>query len=195
MVNEFSSETFSCSEGDIVPRGNVFDDIRFQTCAVSGSSPSQLSVSGQSYLSSEYNFHSDRLWRNIGINAAFFLFFAICVAYVSCFLEVHWASKRLTWLSYGMERFKPAAGRLATTFFKRGALQHLNTSKLDIESRSSQLETPPTEIDRVEEKSLSPKQSQNVIPEGHTFLWQNLSLDLKNGAEGKRLLDNVSGEF
>lgn len=80
MVNEFSSETFHCSEQDVAPRGEGFTNTNFQTCAVSGSSPGDLTVNGQSYLSSEYNFHANHLWRNIGINAAFFVFFAICVA-------------------------------------------------------------------------------------------------------------------
>ena len=80
MVNEFSSEAFSCSETDVVPRGQGFTDSRFQTCAVPGSSPGNLVVSGQPYLSTEYHFQSDHLWRNVGINIAFFVFFAVCVA-------------------------------------------------------------------------------------------------------------------
>ena len=80
MVNEFSSETFQCSEQDVASRGEGFTDINFQTCAVFGSNPGHLTVDGHSYLASEYNFHANHLWRNIGINAAFFAFFAICVA-------------------------------------------------------------------------------------------------------------------
>ena len=80
MLNEFSSRTFSCSESDIVPRGGAFGDQRYQTCAVSGSTPGLLDVDGQSYLFTEYGFHNNHLWRNIGINAGFFLFFAVCVA-------------------------------------------------------------------------------------------------------------------
>ena len=80
MLNEFASQTFTCSESDVVPRGEGFNDVKFQACAVTGSTPGQLSVNGQSYLSSEYGFHQDNLWRNIGINAAFFAFFALCVA-------------------------------------------------------------------------------------------------------------------
>lgn len=80
MVNEFSSQTFACSEADIVPRGGQYNNPSFQTCAVAGSSPGDLTVKGRSYLSSQYSFHHSHLWRNVGINAAFFLFFSICVA-------------------------------------------------------------------------------------------------------------------
>lgn len=80
MVNEFSSQTFRCSENEIVPRGGAFGDQSFQTCAVSGSRPGLLDIDGKSYLSTEYDFHQGHLWRNIGINAGFFLFFALCVA-------------------------------------------------------------------------------------------------------------------
>ena len=80
MVNDLSSQTFSCSESEIVPRGESFNDTRFQTCVASGSSPGRLAVSGQSYLDTEYDFQVNHLWRNVGINAAFFVFFAVCVA-------------------------------------------------------------------------------------------------------------------
>lgn len=96
---------------------------------------------------------------------------------------------------YGMERFKPAAGRIATTYYKRGALQRLAKSKADIESQDSEMELPSTEKTGDDKKVLSHTRSPNFLPSGNTFLWRHLSLDFKRGAQDRRLLDNVTGEF
>lgn len=94
-----------------------------------------------------------------------------------------------------MERFKPAAGRLATTYYKRGALQKPGKSKADIESQDSESGPPPTEKIGTDKTVLSPTRSRDTLPSGHTFLWQNLSLDLNHGPQEQRLLENVTGEF
>ena len=110
-------------------------------------------------------------------------------------LRLTLAPKKLTSANrYGMERFKPAAGRLATVYYKRGALQKPAKFKRDIESRKSELESPPTDMTGSKEKAISPNRSQNLLSAGHTFLWQDLSLDIKSGAEDKRLLEKVTGE-
>ena len=93
-----------------------------------------------------------------------------------------------------MERFKPAAGRLSTIYYKRGALQKLARSKADVESQDSELESPPVEMIGSDEKDFSPTGSQNTLPAGHTFLWKDLSLDVKNGSDEKRLLEQVTGK-
>ena len=94
-----------------------------------------------------------------------------------------------------MERFKPAAGRLATVYYKRGALQKPAESKDDIESPESELESPPLELDGNKEKAVLPDGRQNALHNGQTFLWRDVSLNINHGSEDKRLLDNVTGEF
>jgi ABC-type multidrug transport system permease subunit len=80
MVNEAASRGFQCGSMDIVPQGTNFQDTAYQTCAVQSSIPGELTIKGQRYLEAVYNFYQRNLWRNIGINAAFFLFFALTVA-------------------------------------------------------------------------------------------------------------------
>ena len=93
-----------------------------------------------------------------------------------------------------MERFKPAAGRLATIYYKQGAQQKLATTKIDLESQSAETRFPSSEMYSSDEKESKPKTAQDILPTGHTFLWQDLSLDLKGGAEEKRLLEKVTGK-
>lgn len=77
MVNEFASIDYQCSPIDLTPNGPGYDSIANQVCAVRGSVPGQELVSGISYLQAQYGFEASHLWRNIGINAAFFLLFAV----------------------------------------------------------------------------------------------------------------------
>ena len=93
-----------------------------------------------------------------------------------------------------MERFKPAAGRLATTYYTRGSLKPPRKLNSDIESRKLALESPPTELSDNDEKLSSAQEPRSAIPTGHTFLWQDLSLDFKTGTEEKRLLDKITGK-
>lgn len=49
-----------------------------QVCAVVGSQPGDRLLSGASYIHAQYEFKPSHLWRNVGINAALFVFFAFC---------------------------------------------------------------------------------------------------------------------
>jgi ABC-type multidrug transport system permease subunit len=81
-LNEIGDGNYQCSAEHIVPRGATYNDTAFQTCAVSGSEPGNLNLSGNLYILAEYGFKYIHKWRNVGINAAFFVFFAILVTYV-----------------------------------------------------------------------------------------------------------------
>ena len=78
-----------------------------------------------------------------------------------------------------MERFKPAAGRLSTIYYKRGALQKLAKSKADLESQDSELESPPVEMNGSDEKVLSPTGSQNTLPGAIRFSGRTYHLMLR----------------
>ena len=80
MVNEFAALEYTCSPGDLTPAGAGYDSITNQVCAVLGSRSGEGTISGISYLQAQYGFQAFHLWRNIGINAALFVAFAVCTA-------------------------------------------------------------------------------------------------------------------
>lgn len=84
-LNEIGTSSYQCSSGDIVPRGSAYNETSYQACAVSGSVAGELSLSGRLYLMVEYGFKNTHLWRNVGINAGFFVFFSVVVMCVSSF--------------------------------------------------------------------------------------------------------------
>lgn len=78
MVNEFRDLSYQCSPSDIVPSGSTYTNMTNQACVVVGSRAGELFISGMSYLQEQYGFERIHLWRNVGINAALFVFFALC---------------------------------------------------------------------------------------------------------------------
>ncbi|KAJ5697282.1 ATP-binding cassette transporter [Penicillium malachiteum] len=167
-LNEIGGSTYQCSTKDIVPAGLSYisyNDTNYQSCAVSGSLPGSLELSGKLYLVAEYGFHAIHKWRNVGINAAFFIFFSVLV-------------------TIGMERFCHAAAHMSTIYYRK--LPWSNVSAL------ADIEKPAVmdDIGTYEEASESEFPVNHFEPNNHVFAWQDLTLDLDNG---KRLLENVSG--
>ena len=91
-----------------------------------------------------------------------------------------------------MERFKPAAGRLATVFYKKG----LNLSRLL--RKSEDIESQPVKQDNHSildgNSHNSAVKKQSTLPAGEVFSWKSLSLDIKQDGVEKRLLGDVTGE-
>ncbi|KAI1128101.1 ABC transporter PeaB1 [Nemania abortiva] len=171
MVNELGNLNYTCSPSDLAPNGPIYDSIANQVCAIPGAVPGQVLVSGAAYAREQYGFFVSHLWRNIGINAAFFAFFALCTG-------------------FGMERYKLPAGRLATIFYKT------EPKELALMSRpnSSDLEKVPATDEDVPPKGPTTSDLHMVSSyNGRPLAWKNLTLDLKANGEEKRLLNDLSG--
>lgn len=81
MLNELDGSGYQCSPQEIVPRGPSYNDTAYQACAEQSSTAGDLVLSGRAYLQTMYEFVPPNLWRDVGINLAFYGFFALCVAY------------------------------------------------------------------------------------------------------------------
>lgn len=199
MVNEFGNLQYTCSPSDLAPNGASFDLIENQVCAVPGAVPGQALVSGAAYVRDQYGFEVSNLWRNVGINAAFFVFFALCTRWVisqKCHEERSWllVLDLLTRLpSIGMENYKLPVGRLATIFYKaepKDVMSKMNGNSADSEKGSSSDDyVPPTSTG----PAIGPQSREVSSHTGRTLVWKNISLDLKLNGEEKCLLDDLSG--
>lgn len=78
MVNELSNLRYDCSEADLAPNGPGYDNMASQVCSVKGSVSGDPFVSGAAFALEQYGFYSSNLWRNVIINAALVIFFALC---------------------------------------------------------------------------------------------------------------------
>ncbi|KAI2469635.1 ATP-binding cassette transporter [Annulohypoxylon bovei var. microspora] len=173
MLNEFVSSGYQCSVQDTVPRGADYNDTAFQVCAVQSSITGNLLLSGQRYLEVVYTYLQSNLWRNVGINIAFFGFFALCV-------------------TVGMERFKTPAGRLSTIFFSTDVLQKKRPG--DVSPISDEEKSPGQETDMSDVlQETHTTTNQTMTSSKRHFAWKDICLDIQVGGDSRRLLSNVSG--
>ena len=100
MANEFTGLDIECVPPSLVPQGPGALP-QYQSCTLQGSQPGQVIVKGADYIRIAFTYERAHLWRNIGIIAAFWIFFVIVTM-------------------IGMERQKPNEGGGAVTIFKRG---------------------------------------------------------------------------
>ncbi|GME35985.1 uncharacterized protein K452DRAFT_322935 [Neofusicoccum parvum] len=159
MANEFGNLEYTCSASDLVPQGAEYTSAANQE---------------------QYGFSVSNLWRNVGINGAFFVFFALCTG-------------------IGMERYRLPAGRLATVFY-RGEVNKVssghNSRAWDSEKGllSSDAPSPLSPLSRATTMSKEKVAPQAVSSHnGRMLAWKGISLELKVKDETKKLLDDLSG--
>jgi ABC-type multidrug transport system permease subunit len=77
MVNEFHDRQFTCVS--FVPSGPGYEDVSPENtiCNAVSALPGELSVDGDAYLASSYQYYHSHLWRNLGIMIAFMIFFMV----------------------------------------------------------------------------------------------------------------------
>ncbi|TGJ84785.1 hypothetical protein E0Z10_g3954 [Xylaria hypoxylon] len=177
MVNELGDLDYTCTQQDLAPSGPGYDSIAEQVCAVKGALPGHAMVSGAAFVREQYGFYVSHLWRNVGINAGIFVFFAVCTG-------------------IGMEFYKLPAGRLATIFYKTEpkAVAKASATSSDISDgeKGSVNEDAPPESSPGIFTAHAPLNSVSTH-NGRTLSWQNITLELKVSGEVKRLLDGLSG--
>ncbi|KAI1421487.1 ATP-binding cassette transporter [Xylaria sp. FL1777] len=174
MLNEFGSSEYQCSLLDTVPRGTVYTDPAFQTCAIQSSVAGDLVISGRQYLETVYRFFQSNLWRDVGINAAFWAFFSILVA-------------------IGMERFKTPAGRMSTIFYSTSAVEKGAIAASTSASDEEKSAVPDSDISNAMVQGTQAVGNDTIQSSKRRFAWKDISLDIQVGGEHRRLLDGVSG--
>ncbi|KAL5529897.1 SNQ2_4 [Sanghuangporus sanghuang] len=176
MANEFHTLNGTCSQ--IVPIGPGYENVSLanQVCTTVGSVTGQATVDGNRFLELSYGYSYSNLWRNFGINIAFFVGFLACLL---VFTEYNTASKMET----------------ATTMYKRNARRaYVSGSRGTDEEKGH--------ADDNQEERRRPRQSTGQTEKAmaatqHTsdiFSWQNLRYTVPIGkGETRLLLDDVSG--
>ncbi|VUC23822.1 unnamed protein product [Clonostachys rosea] len=177
IVNEFSNLEYQCSAADLAPSGPNYGNIANQVCAVKGALPGRTSVLGSAFVREQYGMDASHLWRNVGINIAIFLFFAVCTG-------------------IGMELHKPAAGTAATVMYRkqtwpagRKGKNGLNAAETDIESGSSDENQASAQV----ASHTTGETHQMETHSGRTLAWDNLCLRIETDGKERVLLDNLSG--
>lgn len=171
VANEFHNRDFTCS--DIVPpySPNIGDS---WVCSVAGAIPGQYSVSGDAFISVNYEYYYSHVWRNLGILIGFLIFFL--VVYLIA-VEVNSAT----------------SSTAEALVFRRG---HVPAYLLKGETHAVQIDEAPAAAsnekatDRTGENG---PEKAGLVPHKDIFTWRDVVYDIDIKGEPRRLLDHVSG--
>jgi ABC-type multidrug transport system permease subunit len=168
VANEFHGQDFPCG-GSFVPPyspsvGNSW------ICPVPGAVPGNVTVSGDAFIATNYEYYYSHVWRNFGILLGFLIFF----------MAIYFIATELN---------SSTTSTAEALVYRRG---HVPTHILKGESG------PARTADGTDEKGLhgNSNTSSNVKglePQRDIFTWRNVVYDIKIKGEDRRLLDHVSG--
>jgi ABC-type multidrug transport system ATPase subunit/ABC-type multidrug transport system permease subunit len=164
IANEFHGRDFNCTAERIVPPYAEIANGSF-VCAIRGSVPNQQFVSGDAYISANYNFFYSHIWRNLGILLAFLIFFIILCLIIN-------------------ERNAVLPVSTESLIFRKKRLQRSmeNPNVKTQFSSSSSSNFLATEV--------SPELG---LTHTKTLSWSYLCYDIQINKETKRLLNDISG--
>lgn len=166
MGIEVGGRIMECVEPQFVPFGASYTDEAFRSCSLPGSSPGSSTVSGASYMASEFGSSTqvNHIWRNIGIVIAFWVFFSIIAA-------------------LGFES-NLASGAGSMVLYDRRSRQQELAATGDVEKGAATTTTV----------ALSEKQEDKRLRAGQTiFTFRDISYFVHHMGKQKQLLQGVSG--
>jgi ATP-binding cassette, subfamily G (WHITE), member 2, SNQ2 len=176
MATEFHGLDLTCSPNSIIPDGPGYVDVTYQSCAIAGSIPGSLTVSGDMYVAENFGFSYNHVWRNFGILLLFTVAFILLAAFFSELFE---------WSEGG-----------------GGAVEYKETSEIkvrrarngkDEEEKPVEVDThsPPPTSDQFQMKYSDTR--VNLASSTSTFTWKDLTYTIPYDGSTKMLLNNISG--
>ncbi|KAF2657896.1 hypothetical protein K491DRAFT_653925 [Lophiostoma macrostomum CBS 122681] len=181
LSNEFYNLQIECVPPYVVPQVPNANP-RYQSCAIQGSTPGSLTVSGANYIQVAYQYSRSHLWRNFGFICAFFLFFVFLTA-------------------VGMEIQKPNKGGGAVTIYKRGQVPKTVEKAMEINAQPADVETGKEQAAGVgyprdegnSESDQAEKKVEGVARNETIFTWQNVNYTIPYEKGERKLLQDVQG--
>ncbi|KIW21365.1 hypothetical protein PV08_01945 [Exophiala spinifera] len=170
IVNEVHGREFPCASTSLVPPYG--QGANFQ-CAVAGSVPGQINVSGDAWVKSSYGYSYSHIWRNLGFLFAFMIFF----------FSIYFIATEVNSDTTSTAEF---------LVFQRGRVpSYLQEGKRKDEEDPGTA-TKPANLDHDAEGKQ--EDGVKVLPaQKDIFTWRNVTLDIKIKGQPRRLLDNISG--
>ena len=174
LTNEFHDRVMPCAPQEVVPQGPGFQP-QYQGCAFTGAQRGSLSVTGERYVGTEFEYSRSHLWRNFGVVIAFTVLYILVTV-------------------VGSEVFSFVGGGGGAIIFKKGAKKSTPAlSKIsDAEkggdaggtsASSGQLQTSSQESESIPKNS----ESESV------FTWIDVNFSVPYEGSQKQLLNQVHG--
>ncbi|KAK2748770.1 ABC multidrug transporter mdr3 [Myotisia sp. PD_48] len=170
MINEFSGREYECAA--FLPSGPSYANATGDSiiCATKGAIPGMMSVSGDDFIGTTYEYYSSHLWRNFGIIIAFFVFFLF--TYI---------------LATELVSAKPSKGEILV--FPRGKVP----SFLKKSKNTGDPEMGGDSKEKNLVQSGGHDQVGAIARQTSVFHWENVCYDIKIKKEPRRILAHVDG--
>lgn len=175
MAAEFHGLDLTCSPGSIIPEGSGYGDVAFQSCAIAGSVPGALTVSGDSYINAAFSYSYDNVWRDFGIMILFTIAFILLGAFFSEVIE--WSENG----AGGLE-FKSSSASKAQQPTRKARDEE--EKPVDGGAASS---SPSSSITAPGNSNL------DLAADSSTFTWKDLVFTIPYDGSTRKLLNGVSG--
>ncbi|KAK2616259.1 ATP-binding cassette transporter snq2 [Conoideocrella luteorostrata] len=172
LTNEFGGRTMDCAPLQLIPQGPGISP-QNQGCAIAGSQPGSPQVTGDGYLSSQFEYSRSNLWRNFGILLAF------TAGYIA--LTV-WATEKLSFTGGG-------SGAMVFKSSKNPKLAAKTQNKTDEEhTQSDEITAAAIDRQRTPDEILEAFNRSDQI-----FTWENINYTVPTPAGPKKLLNDING--
>ncbi|KAJ5859609.1 hypothetical protein N7534_004886 [Penicillium rubens] len=176
MGNEYSDITLHCSPDQLIPHGPGYDDIHNQGCPMAGAHMGSAEVSGKTYLTSQYGFHAENIWRDFGIILVmWFIYFVLTAVGLSVMTRESSASN----------------GRV----YKRGATSGVHDPRTNDVENQAEVEIKPkanSSASSLTEQVADVTDAEPVSGEG-VFVFRDVNYFVKVAGEERQLLNDVTG--
>ncbi|KAI1644671.1 ABC transporter ABCl1 [Daldinia loculata] len=175
MVNEFHNREFTCDQyvpNPMVP-GYADVDAMNHACSTPGSLPGRLTVNGDAYINSAFQYYSSHRWRNFGILIGFMLFFLF--TYMTAAELVSEKKSKGEVLVFRLGH-KPAQFK-----DKKGDIEEGEGPRVGPTATNASRANGPAE------KGGALQEQSSV------FHWKDVCYDIKIKGEPRRILDHVDG--
>lgn len=169
MINEFADRRFPCV--NFAPKGSNYSQATpsQKMCTITGARPGQAEVNGDAYLAVTFQYFPWHLWRNLGI--LFGLMSFLCCIYL-----------------LATEYIPPQRSKGEVLIFQKGGKMQTKPKDEETQELSVTVSKEP--------KAQTSKENTDALGEktkAATFVWNELSYDIKANGETRRLLDNIEG--
>lgn len=172
MINEFDGREFPCAS--FLPSGPGYANVgpEQRMCTVTGASQGSAVVSGRQYLETTFEYYPNRLWRNLGVLIALMSF--LCSLYL-----------------FATEYMSAQPSRGEVLVFQKGHSARTGghyDEEAGMSEKASRIRDTSGEGGEVESRGQM-KESINAA----TFVWDDLSYEIKTKDGTRKLLDDVEG--
>lgn len=169
ITNEFHGRRFTCSARIPAYSPSIGSS---WICNVRGSVAGEDTVSGDAYITAQYGYEYEHMWRNLGILIAFLVGFLI-IYLVAIELNSNTTSAAEVLI------FKKRKGPKADNISKEATLDNDIINGLELDHIDHSHTTSPIRSDSATKEDV--------------FAWQNVVYDIPYQGQQRRLLDHVTG--